>query len=61
MSPQPKESLTSSGGGGGGVSCKAGSMAALSGGGDMVYLEMKQKPAQQPHQQHALFKMRRKQ
>lgn len=49
-------------GGGGGVSRKTGSMAFLSGGGDMMYLEMRQKSAQQPqHQQHALWKLRRKQ
>ena len=41
------------------MSRKAGSMATLSGGGDMMYLEVKQKPAQQ--QQHALWKLRRKQ
>ena len=47
-------------GGGGGVSRKAGSIAALSGGGDMMYLEMKHKSSQ-PNQQHALWKLRRKQ
>lgn len=46
--------------GGGSVSRKAGSIASLSGGGDMVYLEVKQKSTAQ-QQQHPLMKLRRKQ
>lgn len=41
------------GGGGGGASRSAGSMASLSGGGDLVYMEYKSRPPQ-----HPLFKLR---
>ena len=50
---------------GGGVSRKSGSMASFSGGSDMVYLEVKQKPSgsssSSGQQHHSLWKLRRKQ